>query len=136
MVLLAGGSPAATHFLCFAKESKQRKATRLSGSLRCAPGNLCCAQKAGVRPNSLHYVSLKQCAALIPLFAPITGPARTGLAGSGSETQDRKPNTKNQTQTNDFGIWMSGCSAVRSHPLWRRRGAQLQADQGRALSEV
>jgi len=23
----AGGSPAATHFLCFAKESKQRKAT-------------------------------------------------------------------------------------------------------------
>ncbi len=24
----AGGSPAATHFLCFAKESKQRKATR------------------------------------------------------------------------------------------------------------
>ena len=36
----AGGSPAATHFLCFAKESKQRKATPgsspLRGSLRCS----------------------------------------------------------------------------------------------------
>ncbi len=30
----AGGSPAATHFLCFAKESKQRKATRGSSPLR------------------------------------------------------------------------------------------------------
>ena len=27
LIGLAGGSPAATHFLCFAKESKQRKAT-------------------------------------------------------------------------------------------------------------
>ncbi len=26
---LAGGSPAASHFLCFAKESNQRKATPL-----------------------------------------------------------------------------------------------------------
>ena len=30
----AGGSPAATHFLCFAKESKQRKATARPLSLR------------------------------------------------------------------------------------------------------
>ena len=36
----AGGSPAASHFLCFAKESNQRKATPgsspLRGSLRCS----------------------------------------------------------------------------------------------------
>ena len=36
--MLAGGSPAATHFLCFAKESKQRKATaKPLPSLRSGP---------------------------------------------------------------------------------------------------
>ncbi len=33
-LVVAGGSPAATHFLCFAKESKQRKATPRSSALR------------------------------------------------------------------------------------------------------
>ena len=45
LIGLAGGSPAATHFLYFAKESKQRKATpavrdpfaSLRGTLRCSP---------------------------------------------------------------------------------------------------
>jgi hypothetical protein len=34
----AGGSPAATHFLCFAKESKQRKATASSQPPSGVPG--------------------------------------------------------------------------------------------------
>jgi hypothetical protein len=40
---LAGGSPAATHFLCHAKESKQRKAT----ASRCPSGSRCCSVPSG-----------------------------------------------------------------------------------------
>ena len=40
--LLAGGSPAASNFLLLRqKKVTKEKATRLSGSLRCATGNLC-----------------------------------------------------------------------------------------------
>ena len=46
----------ATYFLCFAKESKQRKATPLSASLRFATGNLRCSRFAG----SAELASLKQ----------------------------------------------------------------------------
>ena len=38
----------AIYFLCFAKESSQRKATPLSSSLRYAAGNLRCSQPLGV----------------------------------------------------------------------------------------
>ena len=47
---LAGGSPAATHFLCFAKESKQRKAT----ARRCPSGTAKVNIKAGSERNSLR----------------------------------------------------------------------------------
>ena len=44
----AGNSPRrASHFLCFAKESNQRKATPLCASLRFATGNLRCSPFAG-----------------------------------------------------------------------------------------
>ena len=80
--LLAGGCPAATHFsLLRQRKVSKRKATRLSGSLRCAAGDLCCPKKTGVRANSLHCVALKQRAALIPFFSVITGPDKTGPAG-------------------------------------------------------
>ena len=47
--LYAGGSPAATHFLLLRqKKVSKEKATRLSGSLRFAAGNLCWSKKAGV----------------------------------------------------------------------------------------
>src|ERR1035437_3318626 len=36
-----------THFSCFAKKSKQKKATPLSASLRFAAGNLRCSQNGG-----------------------------------------------------------------------------------------
>jgi hypothetical protein len=58
---LAGGSPAATHFsLLRQRKVSKRKATRLSGSLRCASGNLRCPRKTGQsgtkskQPNSRH----------------------------------------------------------------------------------
>ncbi|MDH6186013.1 hypothetical protein [Polaromonas sp. CG_23.6] len=60
------------------KKVSKEKATRLSGSLRFASGNLRCPEKTGGGANSLHCVSLKQRAALIPFFQFITGPARTG----------------------------------------------------------
>jgi len=47
----AGGSPAATHFLCLAKESKQRKATAGSRSFG-LPG--AAKQKMGRETNSLR----------------------------------------------------------------------------------
>ena len=47
---LAGwGCPAATHFLLLRQNKvSKEKATRLSGSLRFASGDLCCPEKAGV----------------------------------------------------------------------------------------
>ena len=54
----------------------------LAGALRFATGNLRCPAKTGVRANSLHCVSLKQRAALIPFFQAITGPDRTGKSGN------------------------------------------------------
>ncbi len=87
---LAGGSPAATHFsLLRQRKVSKRKATRLSGSLRFASGNLRCPRKTGVGANSLHFVTLKQRAALIPFFWGITGPDRTGLAG----IKSKQPNS-------------------------------------------
>ena len=91
--LLAGGCPAATHFsLLHQRKVSKRKATRLSGSLRFASGNLRCPKKTGVGANSLHCVSLKQRAALIPFFQGIAGPDRTGQAGMKIQTA-KQPNS-------------------------------------------
>jgi len=92
--LLTGGSPAATHFsLLRQRKVSKRKATRLSGALRFASGNLRCPRKTGVGANSLHCVALKQRAALIPFFWGITGPNRTGQAGNEIQTakQPQRP---------------------------------------------
>ena len=43
-----------TYFLCFAKESKQRKATPLSVTHSCAVGNLLLPMSGGGRANSLR----------------------------------------------------------------------------------
>ena len=62
---LAGGSPAATHFLLLRqKKVSKEKATLVSASLRCASGSLRCALQAGSAQTRLR---LKQCAALIRL---------------------------------------------------------------------
>ncbi|CAN5174669.1 hypothetical protein BH10PSE16_BH10PSE16_07270 [soil metagenome] len=91
--LLAGGCPAATHFsLLRRRKVSKRKATRLSGSLRCASGNLRYAAKTGVGANSLHCVTLKQRAALIPLLRRSTGPDRTGQSGNEIQTAEQ-PNS-------------------------------------------
>ena len=93
MDLLAGGCPAASNFLLLRqKKVTKEKATRLSGSLRFASGDLRCPEKTGVGANSLHCVSLKQRAALIPFFRGIAGPDRTGRAGNEIRTAEQ-PNS-------------------------------------------
>ena len=97
-VLLAGGSPAASNFLLLRqKKVTKEKATRLSRSLRFATGNLRCPGKTGVGANSLHFVTLKQRAALIPFFRGITGPDRTGQSGNEIRTAEQPNSHRAQT---------------------------------------
>ena len=111
MDLLAGGSPAASNFLLLRqKKVTKEKATRLSGSLRFASGNLRCPGKTGVGANSLRCTALKQRAALIPFFRGITGPARTGQAGNGMRTAEQPDSHRAQALVRQT-IPMSSCHA-------------------------
>ena len=64
---VAGGSPAATHFSCFAKKSKQKKATAGTQPLR---GSRCCRIQIGKRTK---LASLKQRSFLIRFGYGIIG---------------------------------------------------------------
>ena len=111
MGLLAGGSPAATHFLLLRqKKVSKEKATRLSGSLRFTSGNLRCPGKTGVGANSLHCVSLKQRAALIPFFRGIAGPDRTGQAGNKTKTAEQPNSHRAQVSTLNATNSIAGCA--------------------------
>jgi hypothetical protein len=57
MMLSAGGSPAATHFLCLAKESKQRKATasRCSFGVPSAAPQKMGSERNSLRSNNVHF---------------------------------------------------------------------------------
>ena len=71
---LAGGCPAASNFLLRRqKKVTKEKATRWSGSLRFAAGNLRCSPKAGSRSNS---ASPQTIASPDPLLPALLGPAR------------------------------------------------------------
>ena len=69
-----------TFFSCVAKKRRQKKATPLSASLRCASGNLRCSRPAGSRSNSLRFTALKQSRALIRW--PLCSSAHTEGLGS------------------------------------------------------
>jgi len=70
----AGGCPAATHFLLLRqKKVTKEKATRWSGSLRFAAGNLRCSPQVGSSSNS---PSAQTIARPDPLSAALLGPAR------------------------------------------------------------
>jgi hypothetical protein len=95
LVWLAGVSARRPTYFSLLRQRKvsKRKATRLSGSLRFAAGDLRCPGKTGVGANSLHFVALKQRAALIPFFRGSAGPARTGEAGEKIQTA-KQPNSQ------------------------------------------
>jgi len=134
------GRPAATHFsLLRQRKVSKRKATRSLGPLRFATGQPAVLEPSGVRLNSLRSDN----AGPDPLVSALLGPARTGQAGSGAGTEDKKnnPNTNKDTPRRvlvDSGIrdTVFGCLVFRV-PLWMRRGAEGQTDQGwRCLSEA
>ncbi len=84
----AGGCPAASNFLLLRQRKvSKRKATRLSGSLRFAPGNLQCSTKAGSGTNS---ASPQTSACPDPLLSALLGPARMGGIEIGRAKQYRQ----------------------------------------------
>ena len=112
LVGLAGGCPAATHFsLLRQRKVSKRKATRLSGSRRCASGNLRCPGKTGVGVNSLHCVALEQRAALIPFFRGITGPDRTGPSGNGIQEAEQPNNHRARSLVSNAINSIASCAA-------------------------
>ena len=79
--LLAGGCPAATHFsLLRQRKVSKRKATRLSGSLRFATGNLRAPGKTGVRANSPAAQTAR---GPDPVFPGARRPSQNGTGGNG-----------------------------------------------------
>ncbi len=65
--MLAGGGPAAAHFLCSAKESKQRKAAAVRSPLRGCP------VVSGINREAKKIASLRQFSLLVRFFPDITG---------------------------------------------------------------
>ncbi len=129
----------ATHFLCFAKESKQRKATPAVcvPPLRC--GQPAVLDSGGGPQNSLRSNSCG------PDPASICAPRRiqkgwepTGHRFARPQYQPQQPNPTTAALRAAVAWWPSGAKA-RSvfNPLCMRRGAERFADQGRScLSEA
>jgi hypothetical protein len=113
----AGSSPRrASHFLCFAKESNQRKATPLSATPALRSGATCGARFSR-GPRKL--ASLRQRAALIR--EKLRSSAQP--EGSGSGLRFARPveyQQPTQTTSTRHGAYVF-------NPLWACRGAQLQA---------
>ena len=120
----------ATHFLLLRqKKVSKEKATRSLGpyaSLRATCG-------ARLR-RGLAQTRFAQTSAIPdPPTSALLGPARTGQAGTGAGTNTNKDTPRRVLV--DFGIRLFGFPSP--HPLWMRRGAEGQTDQGsRCLSEA
>ena len=122
-------------FLCFAKE-KYPKERRPAAWVPCASlrGNLRCSTTAGSRANS---PSAQTSAIPDPPPSALLGPARTGQSGSGAGTEYQRQNQYKQGHAmacpwgfRYLAVWYSSPT-----PLWMRRGAQGQTDQGKNLFE-
>jgi hypothetical protein len=131
LVLLAGGCPAASNFLLLRqKKVTKEKATRSLGPLRFAPGQPAVLEPSGVRLNS---PSAQTTPALIRM-------SLRSSAQPGRGNRDREPNAKRQrrqiqTRTRQGESLFLQVFGIPPHPLWMRRGAQGQTDQGsRCLS--
>jgi hypothetical protein len=119
----AGGCPAASNFLLRRqKKVTKEKATRLSGSLRCATGNLRCSIPAGVGRTRFAQTT----AALDTASICAARPSQTGFrerAGFG-EAGTRKARPRRSPLPHLF-----------PQPVGLGRGAQAKADQGWHLFE-
>jgi hypothetical protein len=134
----AGVARQATHFsLLRQRKVSKRKATLVPASLRCATGNLRCSVQPGSKTTRLR---LKQVFALIRLnLRSSAHPQGVGDRNTNSEIPNTKqPKTEKripeETSTR-HGVSLSVLVPAPDCPLWMRRGAQAQADQGSRLSE-
>ena len=126
----------ATHFsLLRQRKVSKRKATLVPASLRFAAGNLRCSVQPGSKTTRFAQTS----------FCPDpSGPPLLGAStrGWGRNTKQPNPNTeylKKQGLATASPCWYWGLVFVPASdwPLWMRRGAEVQADQGsRCLSEA
>ena len=126
-------------FFCFAKRKspkKRRPAVRVPALRFGQPAVL---EPSGV---SLELATLRFAQTIAipdPLASALLGPARTGQLGAGAGTNTNKDTPWRVLVSSGIRYWYSavGISSPRSHPLWMRRGAQGQTDQGwRCLSEA
>ena len=94
LVLLAGGSPAASHFSLL----RQRKSNQKKGDPTVCVPSLRYGQPAVLRQNGVRHklASLRQVPALIPLFSSSTGTARTGW----DWVRERRQEVKNSLNLN------------------------------------
>ena len=116
-----------THFFCFAKRSKQEKATRRLGPLRCATGQPAVLEFGGVSLNSLRSNN----AIPDPPNPALLGPASTGwsraVAALGPcQTWRCAPVLGGRAKQRPVGL---------QNPLRLGRGAQGAADKGWRMSE-
>ena len=148
---LAGSRPGGRRtFLCFAKEkyAKERRPAVWVPPLRCGQPALLDHGGGLAKLATLRFAQTTP--ALIPPPSALLGPARTGkseIPNTGRQIQIPNPNTKQGHAMacpcgfRYFGVlssavWLFDCLVFRV-PLWMRRGAQVQADQGsRCLSEA
>ena len=133
---LAGGCPAATHFLLLRqKKVSKEKATLVPASLRCATGNLRCSVQPGSKTTRLR---LKQVFALIRL--DLRSSAHPQGVGRNTSSRRQEPEyLKKQVLAMASTCWYLSLYwysvPALASPFCLRRGAQVQADQGSRLSE-
>ena len=95
--MLCRGGPAATYFLCFAKESRQRKATALPLPLR---GSRLCKSKNGKYPELASQAKLKQGYFFIH-FLPRTN-------GSSTAERQKQHRISNGYLSENFSTYLRG----------------------------
>ncbi len=125
----AGGCPAASNFLLRRqKKVTKEKATRLSGSLRFATGNLRCSIPAGgVRTRFAQTTAALDTASICA--------ARPGQTGFGREAGFGEAGTRKARPRRSPIAYPCPRSIPALTPVGLGRGAQAKADQGSRLSE-
>jgi len=129
---LAGGCPAATHFLLLRqKKVSKEKATRSLGPLRFAAGQPAVLDYGGVSLNSLRSNN----AIPDPPTSALLGPARTGQSGAGTGTNTNKDSPWRVLVSSGIRYWFSAVWYSFSPPLVDAPRSAGPDGSGIALSE-
>jgi hypothetical protein len=117
----AGGCPAATHFLCFAKESKQRKATRVHRRAKKPRGSLCYSRAKAAAELALR----KRFVVKVNIVAQSSDSPRRNLLHSLRCSATLNGNSEARRATSD--------SLLRGAPLHPRSFPWVQGKAGMGL---